>query len=374
MPTLDCDLKQVLVYHPNDPNGVYYHHRALVKQGPNGQWVGISPTHEIQVVDLAALAQHLVPLRRNAPFPAHIPPNQIFAFDPFADNEEADLREEAQAFGELLGFGDAAPEPVGVGSWYVADTASELFGQVVPEAALGDPALTVVRERSGMANIDGEWIYMQRLVESELDDWRMAKWSGAGRDPRIAGSVSDKSGKRYISESDAMGLWRPPKSKSKDDPLQGPPVTPEYFDGLRVSGRGLVAHDQSWRQRSGIPEFGLAARFHTALCEILRFLVCIDQLDPTNCVSAELLVRYLVMIEAACDRNPKQPDWEGLEVLVNTATTARGAIELPKFNSWVSSLQKDRAVVLKQGRLLREERAAEAKRRAGKKEKGKDDE
>ena len=66
---------------------------------------------------------------------------------------------------------------------------------------------------------------------------------------------------------------------------------------------------------------GLAAWFHTALCTILRFLVTIDQLDPLNTLAAELLVRYLAMLEAACDRNPKQPDWEGLDVLIAVLAT-----------------------------------------------------
>ena len=45
---------------------------------------------------------------------------------------------------------------------------------------------------------------------------------------------------------------------------------------------------------------------------------------------------------------------------------ARGALELPKLTWWGSGLQRGKAAVLKQGRLLREERAAEQKRRGNK--------
>ena len=89
-----------------------------------------------------------------------------------------------------------------------------------------------------------------------------------------------------------------------------------------------------------------------------------------NCICAELTTRYLVTVEAACDRNPKMPDWEGLDLLVSNAFTHRGAVELPKFKDWASSVQKDKAVIMKQGRLLREERAAEAKRRGQNNKKG----
>lgn len=62
---------------------------------------------------------------------------------------------------------------------------------------------------------------------------------------------------------------------------------------------------------------------------------------------------------------PKEPDWEGLDALVSTTVTARGSMELPKFNGRVSSAQRGRAVVLKQGHLLREERSMDAKRKSG---------
>ena len=89
----------------------------------------------------------------------------------------------------------------------------------------------------------------------------------------------------------------------------------------------------------------------------------IDQADPTVLVSGELTARYLIMVESACDRTPKQLDWEGLEALVSPALSSRGAVEVPIFQNWLSGVQKDKAVVMKQGRLLREERASELRRK-----------
>ena len=159
-----------------------------------------------------------------------------------------------------------------------------------------------------------------------------------------------------------MDQWRPPRVPPKDTPLTGPAVVTEFFDSLRASGNTLVQYDLGWRGRSGVPEKGVVARFHTALCEILRYFVCLDQLDPTNVMSAELVVRWLVLIENAVARNPKQPDWEGLEHVVASKVSSTGAAEVPGFMSWLTNVQKDQAQVMKQGRLLREERAAEGKR------------
>lgn len=154
--------------------------------------------------------------------------------------------------------------------------------------------------------VDGSWLLMQRVLEPELDTWKMSKWTGQGRDPRIAGSKVDAHSRRFVSEADALALWRPPKSQPRYNPLQGPCASLEYFEGLRTAGNSLVAHDFAWRHRSRVPETGIVSRFHGALAEIVRYLVFVDQLDATNCIGIELAVRYIVMIEAACDSNPKQ--------------------------------------------------------------------
>ena len=114
----------------------------------------------------------------------------------------------------------------------------------------------------------------------------------------------------------------------------------------------------NWRTRSGVPDRGVVAKFHTALCDILRYTISLDQLDPTNLMLGELVVRGVVLIENVVARNPKQPDWEGLEHVVASKVGVTGAAEVPTFMTWLTNVQKDQAHVMKQGRLLREERAS----------------
>ena len=102
---------------------------------------------------------------------------------------------------------------------------------------------------------------------------------------------------------------------------------------------------------------------HTAFSELIRYIITIDQLDPTELVAAEFAARQLVLLEAAVDRNPKSPDWEGLDIIVSARIGNRGKAEVVNFQQWLSTTQQATAQTLKQGRLLREERAAEAKRR-----------
>ena len=368
MATLDTDLRQVLVRFPNDGQ-FEWHHRCLAVQGAEGTWIGITPDHDVEIIDLTQFGAGIIPLRRASPFPVAVR-NRIYGFDPFEGNAEQELRDRCIELARVLGFALAAQPVPALGTWRVSDTGSESFGDPVPEEALGDPDLVVVRDEVGLVKIDDEWCTMARVKDADLDSWKLQRWTGGGRDPRIAGHRVDVQGRRYIPEVDAIASWRPPKAVPKDNPLQGPSVVAEFFDGLRSSGRTLAAHDQEWRGRSGVPEFGICARFHTALSEVLRYAVTVDQLDPTNCISLELVNRYLVMVESACDRNPKAPDWDGLEALVTPAISLRGAVEVPKFQNWLSSNQRDRAVILKQGRLLREERASEQKRKKDNKKDG----
>ena len=131
--TLDTEMKQVLVHYGGDAKGLFYHHRALAVPGPDGKWIGITPDHEVQLIDLVVMAEGLAPLRRSSRLPAHIAPAEIYAFDPFVGNEDQALREECREFAALLGWTRPAQAVGALGSWRVSDTASSLFARIVPE-------------------------------------------------------------------------------------------------------------------------------------------------------------------------------------------------------------------------------------------------
>ena len=81
-----------------------------------------------------------------------------------------------------------------------------------------------------------------------------------------------------------------------------------------------------------------------------------DQLDPSSLASVEILVRRVHQIEIAVKKNPKQPDYEGLESLLETAVDSSGSAVLPGITTWLAERQKDEAFVLKQSRLWADEK------------------
>ena len=116
-----------------------------------------------------------------------------------------------------------------------------------------------------------------------------------------------------------MELWGDAVAKPVDHPLPGPLVTREFFNQLAVAGESLVQYDQYWRVKSGVSEYAIVGKLHHMLVESLRWMVCVDQLDPSRLVCGEMAVRNLLRTEAAVSRNPKQPDWEGLDIYSTSA-------------------------------------------------------
>jgi len=366
--SLDTAFRQVLVEAPLDPTGLIWHHRLLLVKGEGSKWIAADPEHEVEVLDLSTV--RVIAVRRAAPWRVDLV-GQIYAFDQLVPGVEDDLRVRAAELAELVGF-PMAEVTEEVGDWYVADPASALFGVRVPAAALAVPAAFVTRGSKGLAEVDGEWLAIERVLGDQLQKWKEDKWFGPGRAPGLGPLRRDATGKPFIAEAEAMSLWRAPKGEPV--PLRGVRVSHEFFANLLAAGFTLTSHDGNWRRTSGVPERGIVARFHSAVTEVLRMMLSVDQLDPNHIICAELLVRYLVLIESATARNPKAPDWEGLDLIVNATMSSAGQVEVPKFNEWLSQVQRDTAQVMKQGRLLREERQAEAKRKGDKPKKdGKED-
>ena len=71
-------------------------------------------------------------------------------------------------------------------------------------------------------------------------------------------------------------------------------------------------------------------------------------------------------MELAVERNPTHPDFTGLGEMMAGPVTDSGGATVSTFREWISGRQKDRANVLRQARMEREEVAANKKRAGGK--------
>jgi hypothetical protein len=140
-------------------------------------------------------------------------------------------------------------------------------------------------------------------------------------------------------------------------PIDGPRTVRDFLERMRTAGfLGFLAYHSDWVRNSGVGERSAVCREHRLLLEMLRVMLDIDQLDVSSLASAELLVRRLFQIELAVERNPKTPDFEGLDALLETVAKSSGGVSLPSLSKWFSDHQQKEAFTLKQFRLAAEER------------------
>ena len=143
----------------------------------------------------------------------------------------------------------------------------------------------------------------------------------------------------------------------------GVAAVPEVLRGIATSGHEPPGCHQLWVVASGVaPKSGLAFE-HLGLLTLLWVMATVDGLDVNNLESAEQVARRILMIERAVKKNPKNPDFSGLEHYMANSLDASGGVVAPDFDKHVASLQRDEALIMKNWRLAREEHEAELKRR-----------
>ena len=73
----------------------------------------------------------------------------------------------------------------------------------------------------------------------------------------------------------------------------------------------------------------------------------------------EHVSRWLIQVELAVERNPQQPNYEGLDILSGTSVSSDGRATTTKFVEWVSNRMKDRANIWRQERLFKQEKQSQ---------------
>ena len=125
----------------------------------------------------------------------------------------------------------------------------------------------------------------------------------------------------------------------------------EFLRAVREGASDLATYHLNWSQSSGVSNFGAAVHEDRVLCDILRGGISIDQVDLSNLLCAELVVRRLIQIEMAAN----SPDYSGLDLVMEQPVGAAGPAVTMDFTNWISGKLKERANVQKQARLYREE-------------------
>ena len=371
MPVPETTFAQCLVDYFEDGDGLFWHHRILLIRAGEKSWIWVAPDGEVQLGDLAT--HRIIPLQAGQELPqdrAH----ETYTFDPATS--DADIQgwfQQARALASILGVdltkvpGDSADR------WFVTDVSCEAFGEEVPSSATANPALMVVRGDVALVKLDDVWVTAGRAAAGlSKEDWHRELRAGPGRDPRLAGDERDSMGRPFLGFSDLLERCAEPDRPGF--PLKGKRAAREAMRSIRDAGQsGWDEHHMVWARRSGIAERCGPAREHRLICMALRLFGQYDQYECSASAGVEALVRRLLQIEAATRRNPRQPDFEGLDIVLDSASDEHGSLVVADYMDWVGQQQRNEATVLKAGRQWREEQAALHKRTKGGK-KGADEE
>ena len=346
-----------------DDEAFHWHHRLLLVRGAPGHWITCSPDHELEYMNLTS--HRVVPLTRGGTIPERIRGN-FYMFDEMDDDDLVRIRVEALQLARVVGIDTAAAAagvPAVPDQWIVADTAHEKFGEPIRLDLAGDPSRFIMKDAIGMANIgdaDDDWVAIENVALDDHISRTSAKQAGPGRDACLLPIKRTHRGVRRSSLSDALGQFQ---TVAQDDWLfREPRSLTEFLEGIEATRLDLPAYHGHWIKRSGVhPKVSVAVEFGNIL-EVLRHLICYDQLDVSNVTGAELIARRALQIQRAVRQNPRQPSFEGLEAMLSTALGESGGVVTSKFDEFKANEQKNTAATLKQQRLWREERDHEVKR------------
>ena len=346
--TQDIPDIQVIVEYPNDQAGFYWHHRILLKKISNGIWLTLTPDLEISRHDLN-VQNHII-LDRNSPFPAAQSPF-VYAFDPVSKGTiEAKKR---QAAAQAVVLGDDAMVEIAQVVWVIAERGHSKFGDTIPAEIVDNAGLTTIMETKGVCTCDGVETFIQKMLLSEVAAFKSSSQPDES-DIRLLGVHTDKGGKRKLELEDSLALMK--EEPLSDFPLGGDTrAAKEFLVSVSEGPGSLARYHVDWQRLSGISDGSSINHTHKNLCELLRLMHSYDQINVVNTACGEFTARWLVQLEIATERNPRNPDFSGLDLIMGGAVNAEGKAITAKFTQELTTKLKERANIYKQERLYREE-------------------
>ena len=203
------------------------------------------------------------------------------------------------------------------------------------------------------------WVFVEKVLPEHRGNWLLDKHLGAGRDPRLT-TLPVPAGARPVPFRDAVVVFERGVEPARPR-FEGPCACEEilnFFDGTGMEPSGAM---QGYFAAQGISSGSALAREMTIHAHTLWLLWCVDRYQVARSSAAQHVSRRLLQQLAAVRRNPKSPDFEGLEPYMRHVGDLGGMMRAPKFDSWVATSMKDLAQVQKQARMVKEEAEAAAK-------------
>ena len=147
-------------------------------------------------------------LERNSPFPADVA-DSVYAHDPLSRAQVLQFKRQSQVMAAVLGEGSV--DELDSMAWVVADATHDKFGSVDAQL-LASEATGLAFTSRGEVMMEGEELFVERIVLKDLEDWKAQKGKELG-DVRLLGDHRDAAGKRRLDLQAAVALMHAPEDK-----------------------------------------------------------------------------------------------------------------------------------------------------------------
>lgn len=160
-----------------------------------------------------------------------------------------------------------------------------------------------------------------------------------------------------------MAVQSSKPTEFSDWPAAGPRTVRYVINQMLDHGGSAIGHHQAWRVACKLQPTDAPALEHEAWSKVLQTMMTYDQLDVTNLASAEMAVRALQRIEERHKFKLVSADDAGEGALFMGAPSGArvGSIISPKLTEWIGTEMQKEALVSKERRKAREERALSRK-------------
>eukprot|EP00435_Cladocopium_sp_Y103_P047592 s239_g14.t1 len=360
---------RILVFYDGE---VVWHVRYLLAKVDQETWIVVTPDADIYSEDVSSSnpdwsAWRVWPV--GSPLPFGVDGNMIYNFNPEPDaaaisaliqegNQHAQqerVRLGIVAAGAMVPVG--APGPGGGVVPGLAGGGAAAAGAVpanpgVNPGGVGGPAGGGVA-----AAVHGGHAQLAQALNQPLD----AAAKGSDDDARTLGISRDQDGLRFKEFRVAVQEAKP--TEFSDWPVAGPRTVKYVINQMLDHGGSAMGHHQAWRTACKLQPTDGPAVEHEAWSKVLQTLMTYDQVDVTNLAGAEMIVRALQRIEEKHKFKLSSVDdaGEGALFMGSQSGARTGSIVCPKLTEWIGSEMQKEAMVAKERRKAREERALSRK-------------
>lgn len=231
-----------------------------------------------------------------------------------------------------------------------------------PRASTG-PSASTGAGRGGSTTPTGEDAFASGAGESGLAAFRSALaarrgspdpvsvlQSGAGEglsssDARTLPILVDRTGERWRDFSGVVSKVQ--FSDIEGWPLEGPRTALWVIKFVSRHGGSFQGRHTKWVSENRLERSDPLVQDHDTISEVMGWLCCVDQLDVSNLVGAESLLRKYQLIEEI-KTTREEPGTEEHAYFKGKMKTLHGACICPELTAWVADRVKSDNEILKQ--------------------------